>query len=323
MTTRAFSPVRQRLASLPFLALACASAFGLSADKASADDVDQAAKAERCATRLSIALLGEAASPGVRASGDPQSLVPALVVAPAFREKLARFVNATYNRDPGKRPAEDAPYWLARHVLETGRPWRDLFVGPYNLKEDDDGNVTVVDDPEGLGYFRTDAWLRRYAGNELEGLKISTAYHMAQNTVGLKLVAVTNEPNADVSATGRQKQPCASCHQENWYALDKLAGVLTRRNGSGDELSFDPPTGGPQQVLGGITVSNDKELVTALVDSDAFRFRQCRLAFGYLYGRDENLCEGPVFDQCMAEYTAKGTIESAISAVAMHPSFCE
>ena len=71
---------------------------------------------------------------------------------------------------------------------------------------------------------------------------------------------------------------------------DKLAGVLTRRNGTGDGMSFDPPEGGPQQVLGGLTVSNDKELVTALVDSEAFRFRQCRLAFNYLYGRDEKMC---------------------------------
>src|SRR6185369_6946177 len=134
--------------------------------------------------------------------------------------------------------------------------------------------------------------------------------------IGLKLVAVTKDATLDTSATGRAKDPCASCHINNWYALDKLAGVLTRRNGNGDEMSFDPPQGGPQQVLGGVTVSNDKELVTALVDSDAFRFRQCRLAFNFLYGRDENLCEGPVFDVCMSNFTANGTIESALTAVA-------
>jgi hypothetical protein len=310
----------RRLASIPVLGVALG--VGL-VHEANADDPDQVARAERCATRLSIAFLGDSASITLRSATDPQSQVGTLLQQPAFRERFARFVNATYNRDPGKRPAEDSAYWLSRQILEQGKPWRELFVGPYNLTEDGAGNVTVQNDPEGLGYFRSDAWLRRYAGNELEGLKISTAYRMAQNTIGLKLVAVTNEPGADVSATGRAKTPCSSCHQENWYALDKLAGVLTRRNGSGDEMSFDPPQGGPQKVLDGVTVSNDKELVTALVDSEAFRFRQCRLAFNFLYGRDENLCEGPIFDSCMTEFSSKGTIQAALAAVATHPSFCQ
>lgn len=314
------SPVR-RFDLVPFLAIAIT--VGLATHNASADDPDRAARAERCAMRLSIALLGEAPSPPLRSSADPQAQIPEMLKAPAFREKLARFVNATYNREPGQRSAQDAPYWLARTVLERGRPWRELFVGPYGMVEDDQGGVSIVDDAEGLGYFRFDAWLRRYAGNEPAGLKISTAYRMAQNTVGLALVAVTNEPGVDISAAGRANKPCASCHQDNWYALDKLASVLTRRNGSGDEMSFDPPESGPVQVLDGVTVNNDKELVTALVDSEAFRFRQCRLAFNFLFARDENLCEGPVFDTCMAEFTAKGTIESAIAAVATHPSYCQ
>jgi hypothetical protein len=312
---------RRALSFVPVIAVAIG--LGMSAHEASADDPDVAARAERCATRLSIALLGESASPALRGAVDPQAQVADLLKSPSFRERFARFVNATFNRDPGNTPGQDAAYWLTKRVLEDGKPWRDLFVGPYNVIEDDQGNVQVASDPNGLGYFRSNAWLRRYAGNEKEGLKISTAYRMAQNTVGLKLTAVTNQPDVDISATGRAKQPCAKCHQEAWYALDKLASVLTRRNGRGDEMTFDPPTGGPQQVLGGVTVSDDKELVTALVDSDAFKFRHCRLAFDFLYGRDENLCEGPIFDVCMAEFTAKGTIESAIAAVATHPSFCQ
>ena len=148
---------------------------------------------------------------------------------------------------------------------------------------------------------------------------------MLQNTIGLKLVAVTNEPNVDVSAKGRANQPCAGCHKDPWYALDKLATVLTRRDddANSDEIEFKAPEGGPQTVLGGITVKDDKELVTALVNSDAFKFRQCRLAFNYLYGRDENLCEGPIFDTCMQAYGAQGTIESALGAVAQNKAFCE
>jgi hypothetical protein len=313
--------VRVSLSFVPVLAAALG--IALATDDARADDPDRLARTERCASRLSIALLGKSPSTVLAAATNPQSMVGDLLKTPEFRDKLARFINATYNRDPGKSAADDAPYWMTLHLLERGRPWRELFVGPYNLVEDDEGKVTVRDDPEGLGYFRSQAWLRRYAGNEGSGLKISTAYRMMQNTVGLKLVAVTNEPNVDVSAAGRMKQPCNSCHIDNWYALDKVASVLTRRNGSGDEMVFDPPTGGPAQILGGITVANDKDLVTALVDSEAFRFRQCRLAFNYLYARDENLCEGPIFDACMTEFTAKGTIESAIGAVAGHASFCE
>lgn len=299
--------------------------IALASRGASADDPDSAAKSERCATRLSIAITGEAANASLLVAGDPQSQVPTLLKSEQFREKFARFVNATYNRNPAETAGGDAPYWLAKHVLENGKPWKDLFIGPYDVTEDpdDDSKVTVSDKADGLGYFRSLPWMRRYAGNELEGLKISTAYHMLQNTIGLKLVAVTNEPNADVSSTGRSKQPCAGCHKEPWYALDKLATVLTRKNDEGDEIQFDPPQGGPQEVLGGITVNDDKELVTALVNSEAFDFRQCRLAFNYLYGRDENLCEGPIFDTCMQAFKSSGTIESAIASVAQHPSFCE
>lgn len=305
----------------PVVAIGVGALFAARA--ASADDAEAAAKAERCGTRLSIAILGTSPDAALRASSDPQSSVDAMLATPAFREHFARFVNATYNRQPGSNAAEDAPYWLTRHVLERNLPWKELFVGPYRVEADANGAV-VTDDAEGLGYFRSPAWLARYAGNTADGLKIVTAYRIAHNTVGLKLTAVTNAEEADVSATGRAKQPCASCHTENWYALDKLATVLTRAARSPEgELRFDPPVGGAQTVLGDVTVSNDKELVTALVDSEAFRFRQCRLAFNYLYGRDENRCEGAIFDKCMDAFTAAGTIQSAIAAVAKDASFCE
>jgi hypothetical protein len=42
-------------------------------------------------------------------------------------------------------------------------------------------------------------WLLRYAGNELAGIKISTGYRIMNNTIGLKLVASTNAPGADIS----------------------------------------------------------------------------------------------------------------------------
>jgi hypothetical protein len=302
--------------------LAIIAGVALATHEASADDPDKAAQVERCGIRLGIAITGQAPAAAML-TGDPQSQVPAMLKTPEFREKFARFINAEYNRNPADTPGGDAPYYLAKHILEQGKPWSDLFLGPYDVSEDDKGNVTVSDKPDGLGYFRSIPWEQRYAGHEIEGLKISTAYHMLQNTIGLKLVAVTNAPNVDVSSKGRENQPCTQCHKDPWYALDKLATVLTRRNDDTDTITFDPPQGGPQTVLGGITVSDDKSLVTALVNSEAFKFRQCRIAFNYLYDRDENLCEGPIFDTCMAAFESQGTIESAIAAVAQHPSFCE
>ena len=59
------------------------------------------------------------------------------------------------------------------------------------------------------------------------------------------------------------------------------------------------------------------------MNSEAFEFRACRVAFEFLYGRSEMTCEGPIFDRCMTEFKAKGTIQSAIAAVATDSSYCQ
>lgn len=285
-------------------------------------------KAERCATRLSIAMLGKSPTAAALSKSDPQADVDAMLVDAAFVERFSRFINASFNDDVGATPAEDAPYYLAKYVLEKNLAWRELFVGQFRVDAPagaPTGTPTVTVDPNGLGYFRSTAWLVRYAGNEEQGIKISTAYRMMQNTLGLKLVASTNAPTADISATGRQAAGCRACHYDSWFALDKVAGVLQRKRLGSNPVTFVDPPGGiaPQQILGGITVANDKELVSALVQSEAFEFRACRLAFEFLYGRPELTCEGPVFDRCMTELKAKGTIQSALAAVAKDPSFCQ
>jgi hypothetical protein len=310
---------------LPILLVAAG--LGFASRNANADDVDQdevVAARERCAARLAIAITGESPSAELRGNENPQAETINLLSTPAFRTRFARFVNATYNREPGEDAAQDAAYWMALHVLEKALPWKEMFTGKYNIQDDEEGErATVVADPNGLGYFRSYAWLERYSGNEKEGLKLTTAYRIAHNMIGLKLTAVTNAPNVDTSATGRRQQPCASCHHDGFYPLDKVAMVLTRKNDTQDDVTFDPPKGGPQQILGGITVANDADVVNALADSEAFRFRQCRLAFNYLYGRDENVCEGPVFDFCMQEFNTTGRIESALAAIATHETFCQ
>ncbi len=309
--------MRSRLLLTMVMVFATLDAFGQTA--APSD------KAKRCAIRLAISVTGKSPTSALLGQVDPQTQVDALLATPDFIESFSRFVNAMFNDEPGATSAEDSAYHLTRYLLTNGKGWEDLFLGPYKVDVDpaDKTKVLVSNDANGLGYFRSLPWLKRYAGNELAGIKISTAYRMLNNTLGIKLQAVTNTDGLDISAAGRESPACRGCHYDGWFALDKTASVLTRRNGTGDSMKFDPPTAGPQQLLGGITIANDKELMTALVKSEAFRFNACRLAFQYLYGRAERTCEGPVFDTCMAAYAKAGTIQSALAAVAKDATFCQ
>ncbi len=301
------------------------------ASTAWAQQID-AAKAERCASRLSIAITGKSATSTLLADPDPQSKVDTLLAGTDFQDRFARFINATFNNDPGAVPAEDAAYYLAKYVLVNNKPWSELFLGQYNVdvasgQAADSTNVVVTADPNGLGYFRSKPWMLRYAGNELQGIKISTGYRMMNNTIGLTLVASTNAPGADVSQNGRQAAGCRACHFDGWFALDLVASVLSRKvtttSGGTTTISFGPPPATPQTVFGGIMVSNDKDVANALVNSTAFQFRACRLAFMYLYGRPEQTCEGPIFDRCMDAFGASGMITDALKAVATDASYCQ
>ncbi len=277
----------------------------------------------RCATRVSIALLGKSPATELLGVAQPQGQVEALLQAPEFIERFARFANQQFNEDPGTTSVEDASYHLVKEVLTRKLPWKETFIGPWRVQAGSNDTARVVSDPEGLGYFRSPAWLKRYAGNELEGYKLRTAYRIMNNVIGLKLVASTNEPEVDTSTNGRQAAACRTCHYDSPFALDKVARVLTRRVGTGDEMKFEPSSEAPQQILGGLTIHDDKELVNALVNSEDFRFNACRLAFKFLYGRPEYSCEGAVFDRCMDAFSMYGTIQSAIQTVATDASFCQ
>ncbi len=291
---------------------------------AKADDADKTAFNERCATRLAVSMLGTSATPEMLASTSPQSYVDSLLDAPAFVERFARFINTKFNRGTANLPEQDPAYFMTKYVLTNNKPWSDMFVGRYKVDVVADRGVQVLPDPEGLGYFRSTPWLKRYAGNEVTGLKLTTAYRILQNTVGLEVNPTTNAPEADISATGRSAPTCAPCHFTNWFALDKVAGVLSKRVTSPtNEITFEPYTGGPQQLLGGTPIGSDRELVEALVKSENFGFNACRLAFKFLYGRAENTCEGPTFDRCVDEFNAKGTITSALAVVAKNPGYCQ
>lgn len=280
-------------------------------------EAEAAEKRERCATRLSVALLGKSPSTEMLSAANPQDRVAAMLEDADFVERFARFANAQLNPEPGANVAEDASYTLAKYVLENDKPWKDMFVGKYDVTNE------VTEDPNGLGYFRSDAWMKRFAGNEEEGYRIVAAYRILQNTTGLELTATTNVDGVDLSATGRAAAACKSCHYDNWYALDKVSKVLSRRKGTGNNMTFDPPTDGPQQILGGKTIKDDQELVEALVASENFKFRACRVAFEFLYGRPESTCEGAVFDKCIDAFVKDGSMKTAIATIAKDPSFCQ
>jgi hypothetical protein len=304
---------------LPLLVLAVAASHAWAQQAMSAD------KAERCATRLSIALTGKSASSPAMSNPAPQSDVDAYVASADFQERFSRFVNASFNNDPGETAVQDPAYYLAKYVLQNDLKWQEMFVGPYRVDVPSGAtDPKVLTDANGLGYFRSPAWMKRYAGNEEQGIKISTGYRMMHNTLGLVLVASTNAPGADITINGRQSPGCRACHFDSWFALDRVASILSRKQVDAQgNVTFGPSPASEAQILGGLTIHDDRELVTALVNSEAFQFRACRLAFLYLYGRPELTCEGPVFDRCMDAFKATGKITAAVSTVAKDATFCQ
>lgn len=309
-----------RLAPLAAGAVALVAALAKPTPSRADGETEAAALKERCATRLAIAFTGKSADPTLFSSPNPQAGVAALLASPQFHERFARFVNSEFNAEAGTKPGEDAAYTLAKHVMADGKlPWREMFLGGYDVGE------SVAPDARGLGYFRSKAWMERYAGNEKEGYRLAAAYRILQNTTGLELMATTNVEGLEDSAEGRKNVACAGCHYTGWFALDLVARTLTKAKTDKDGKVTFPPGSveGPQRVLGGKTIANDKELVEALVASDNFKFNACRLAFKFLYGRSETTCEGPVFDRCMDAFANDGSMQSALSAIATDATFCQ
>lgn len=303
-----------------------ASVLALSGTSAHADDPTAAAKAARnarCATRLSITLLGKSPDAAMLASDAPESRVDAMLVSPEFRDRFSSFVNSSFNGGPSTDPTNDPVYFLTRYVLEQNKPWKDLFVGPYDVRASTDRkSLDVVASPTGLGYFRTAPWMLRYAGNEEKGIRLSAAYHMINNTTAFEVPASVAKPGEDRTAAGRKAAACEGCHFTPWFALDKAAAVLSQKRVAADgTVTFDATTVTPTALLGK-TLNDDKDLVTSLVDSEAFKFAQCRMVFKFLYGRPENQCEAPLFDKCVDELS-KGSIVPAVAVIAKDASFCQ
>jgi hypothetical protein len=308
----------------PVLVLLAAGAVALRGRSAKADDPDPKGRNERCATRLSITLLGKSADAALLAAAKPEDSIDSMLTSPAFYDRLASFVNAQSNGAPAASPLQDPVYFLARHMIEQRKPWRDLYIGAYNVRAAADGkSLEVVEDANGLGYFRTAPWMVRYAGNESEGVRISAAYHMIHDTTGFQVPASVAKPGEDRTATGRKADACKNCHFDSWFALDKAAAVLSRKKVAADgTVTFDPTTITATTLLNK-NLASDKDLVATLVSSDAWKFTQCRMVFNFLYGRPENQCEAPLFDKCVDALEKDGTINAALAVVVKDASFCQ
>lgn len=240
---------------------------------------------------------------------------------PGFANRFASFVNSRFNPEPGRDHGADASYYVAAHVLSSGLPWRELFVGRFNVPNK--SYPTVQADPNGLGYFTSEGWLLRYAGNEPDGWLIVAANRILQNTIGSVRVAAANNSDASTpnDSEGRRAPACAGCHYVGAYALDHVARVLPRKRVVNGKTTFLPAIGVPQPVLNR-QLSTTRELVETLVASDAFNFWSCRLAFEFVYGRAEYACEAPLFDRCVDAFAASGKIQDAVKLLIEDPGFC-
>jgi hypothetical protein len=272
---------------------------------------------ERCATRLSVNLLGVAPNATLLSAPNPQNEVPNLLEQQQFIDRFSAYINARFNPEPDRATREPA-YFLARKVLTEKKPWKEMFVGQYSFTrltpQDTTSPPVIADDPNGLGYFMSADWRARFAGNELEGYRLVHAYRVLNNVLGFELAAAVNTDG--ITAEGRKAATCSGCHYHPYFGLDLIARVLPKRG-------QNVPAQAPQMLLGGKTINNERELVQAMVDSPDFAFNVCRTAMVFAYGRAEFKCEGPVFDACMTAFAAQSTMQSALSAVLRHPTYCQ
>lgn len=277
---------------------------------------------ERCATRLSINVLGQSPTAALIAAPDPRNEVPTMLQSPVFIDRFAAFIQARFAPEPNNLRGQDTPYYLTRKILTDGKPWKDLFVGPYvftrpPVMPGQNGAALepiITEDPAGFGYTQSPDWRARFAGNELQGYRLVHAYRLINNALGLELKAALNTDG--ISADGRKSSSCSGCHYHPVFGLDLIARVLPRRGQT-------TPADVPQTLLGGKVISSEKELLQALVDSPDFKFNVCRTAMHYAYGRAEYKCEGPVFDACMTAFNATPTMQAALSAILRHPTYCQ
>ena len=114
---------------------------------------------------------------------------------------------------------------------------------------------------------------------------------------------------------------CVGCHFNGPYALDYVARLLPRKTVVNGQLQFTPAPHDAQPVLGTM-VSDERALLETLVATEAFKFWSCRLAFEFVYGRDEYACDAPLFDRCVDAFEQTGLMQTAVKTLIEDPGFC-
>lgn len=276
--------------------------------------------ADQCGRRLSMTLGLYWRTQGLGPT--PQTKVRELLAKPEVVRTFASFVNSRFNAQPADRPEQDVVVPMIRYVFANDLPWRDVFTA--RVAFGGGGTPTITADPTkpALGYFGSPVWLKRYAGNEPEGLMLVAAYRTLQNTLGLKLEPSPDNGGDDSGATGRERAECRSCHFDSPYALDKVARLLPVRQGTGGNAKVVTVPVTPQVLFNGLTVESHEQLVERLVSSQHFTFWSCRLAFEFAFGRPETACEAPLFEQCAATFEQTGRMRDALAVLLESPAFC-
>ncbi len=283
---------------------------------------------KRCSIRVYTALTNQIPTLAINGS-DAREKLEDIFRSETFKEHFATFLNSKFNDEPGEYPGQEAPYFLAKHVLDNQLPFKDIFVGRYQVEPDPDRPRTTVPtvriDENGLGYFSSREWMFRYAGNEEEGKRLVAAYRILNNTVGLKLSVVSSQPLSGPPAKDRSDPRCAACHYNSWYALDDVADILgtVKVGANTQQTRFTPYNKGPVDRLGGIKIANPRQLVEALVESENFNVHACSLAFQFVSGREVNSCETNSFDACMRAFKKTGKIQDAISSFIKQANYCQ
>ena len=273
--------------------------------------------AAQCEGRAYRVLMGTANSYPTSAES-----IDAALKTPNFVNTFAGFANSQFNKVPVAARNGDSGYRVIAHVLGSGLKWREAFVGHFRVPNKD--YSSVEDDPEGVGYFTSEGWLQQYAGNEPDGYLLGAANRILQNTIGYDRVASANNSAAGLpnNAEGRRAPACTGCHYDGPYALDFIARVLPRKRVSPQgSVTFVPAPPAPQPILN-TSLSTQRELLETLVDSEAFRFASCRLAFKFVFGREEYSCEAELFDRCVDVFTETGMMQDAIKTLVTDKGFC-
>lgn len=277
----------------------------------------------RCTRRMSHLLgMSVRSNTAALAGATPQQKAREWLGTPLAIRSFARFVNARFNPEPAANTSEDGVYAAVRFVLTNQKPWRELFTGRYVINHT---NNLITEDAAApaLGYFGSLGWQKRYLGNAPDGLMLRAAYRVMHDTVGLKLVPSAVNFEGDATAVGRERAECRGCHFDSPYALDKVAGLLPRKQGTGGAAKAVVVPVTPAVILGRLSVDDFEDLVATLTAGDPFAFHSCRLAFEFVYGRPESGCEADAFDRCVDAFTRTGSMTDALASYLEDPRYCE